>query len=154
MGWFAINEKEMAIKNICFLSKQYNRWLRRRGAKPGATWVFPNPLSCVAGPVYLQLLPRMCRETYGVTLVGAEAESGCRHLLLLLGIFAWWSDRLVSTIMSLLSPCFYCVEWCGFKECLPFRRSSSRLAGICFCLLCFPCIDKFCSLTFSSCNIH
>lgn len=76
MGWFAINEKEMAIKNICFDSKQYNRWLWKRDAKPGATWVFPNPLSCVAGPVYLLLLPRMCRETDGVTLVGADAESG------------------------------------------------------------------------------
>lgn len=134
--------------------KQYNRWLWRRDTKPGATWVSPNPLSYVAGLVCLLLLPGMCRETNGVTLVDAEAESGCRHLLLFLGIFAWWSDRLVSTIISLLSPSFYCVEWCGFKECLPFRRSSGRLAGICFCLLRFPCIDTFCSLTLSPCNIH
>lgn len=154
MGLFAINEKETAIKNIYFLSKQYNRWLWRRDAKPGATWVFPNLLSCVAGPVYLLLLPRMCRETNGVTLVGADAESGCRHLFLLSGIFTWWSDWLASTYYVTVSPCFYCVEWCGFKEYIPFWRSSNRLAGICFCLLCFPCIYTFCSLTLSPCNIH
>lgn len=116
MGLFAINEKEMAIKNIYFLSKEYNRWLWRRDAKPGATWVFPNPLLCVAGPVYLLLLPRMFRETNGVTLVGADAESGCHHLFLLSGIFARWSDWLVSTYYVTVSPCFYLWNGVGSKN--------------------------------------
>lgn len=89
-------------------SQKINRWLWRRDAKPGATWVFPNPLSYVAGPVYLLLLPRLCRETNGVTLVGADAESGCRHLFLLSGIFSWFGDWLVSTYYVTVSPCFYC----------------------------------------------
>lgn len=84
-------------------------------------------LSRVASPVYLLLLPRMCRETYGITLVGADAESGCHHLFLLLGIFAWWSDWLVSThyvtVVSLLL--LYRMVWIQRVPPIPAQRQQS-----------------------------